>query len=77
LTFGDATAFTNMEEVPIQASQIQEKSIYICPTAGNTRVLLVGKIRIEVCREMRDYNNHESPPNRSNEISHNPDFNSK
>ena len=60
LTFGDGTAFTNMEDVSIQGSQIQEKSIYVCPSAGNPRVLLVGKIRIEVC--------NESPRNRSNSL---------
>ena len=60
LTFGDGTAFTNMEDVPIQGSQIQEKSIYVCPAAGNPRVLLVGKIRIEIC--------DESPCNKSNSV---------
>ena len=60
LTFGDGTAFTNMEENPIQGSQIQEKSIYVCPAAGNPRVLLVGKIRIEIC--------DESPRNKSNSL---------
>ena len=60
LTFGEGAAFTNMEENPIQGSQIQEKSIYVCPTPGNPRVLLVGKIRIEIC--------DESPRNRSNSL---------
>jgi hypothetical protein len=59
-TFGDGTAFTNMEDVPIQASRIQEKSIYVCPAPGNPRVLLVGKIRIEIC--------DESPRNKSNSL---------
>ncbi|MCK5170955.1 MAG: hypothetical protein KAQ75_13840, partial [Bacteroidales bacterium] len=77
LTFGDGTAFTKTEEAPTQASQIREKSFYVCPAAGNPRLLLVGKIRVEICGEMKDYNNYESPPKRSNEISQNPDFNSQ
>lgn len=68
LTFGDGTAFTNMEDVPIQGSQIQEKTFYVCPAACNPRLLLVGKIRIEICREKKDYNNYESPPNRPNSL---------
>jgi len=59
-TFVDGTAFTNMEENPIQGSQIQEKSIYVCLAAGNPRVLLVGKIRIEIC--------DKSPRNRPNSL---------
>ncbi len=59
LTFGNGTAFTKTKEVPTQALQIQEKSYYICPTPGNPQLLLVGKIRVEICREMKDYNNYE------------------
>ncbi len=46
LTFGEGTSFTKTEEVPTQASQIQEKSFYVCPAAGNPRLLLVGKIQV-------------------------------
>ena len=69
LTFGDGTAFKKIEDVPIQGSQIQEKSFYVCLAAGNPRVLLVGRIRIEICSEMKDYNNDESPsPNRPSSL---------
>ena len=46
LTFGEGTAFTKTEEVPSQASQIREKSFYVCPAAGNPRLLLVSKLRV-------------------------------
>jgi hypothetical protein len=51
LTFGEGTALTKMEEAPTQASQIREKSFYVCPVAGFPRLILVGKIRVEICDE--------------------------
>ena len=60
LTFGEGTAFTKTEEALTQASQIREKSFYVCPVAGFPRLILVGKIRVEICGEMKDYNNYES-----------------
>jgi len=68
LTFGEGATFTKMEENLIPGLQIHEKSIFVCPAAGNPRVLFVGKIRIEISREMKDYNNDESPRNGSNSL---------
>ena len=68
LTFGDGSAFTSMEEVPIQTSQIHDKSIYVCPAAGNPRVLFVGKIRIEICSEKRITTTTNHTPFRSNSL---------
>lgn len=48
LKFGNGNAFMKPEDVPAQAAQIHEKSFYICPVAHNPRLLLVGKIRVEV-----------------------------
>ena len=68
LTFGEGTAFTKTEEFPTQASQIQEKSFYVCPSAGNPRLLLVGKIRIEICDEKRITTTTNHTPVRSNSM---------
>jgi len=76
-TIGESHAFTKKQKTPTQATQIHEKSFYVCPAPGNPRLLLVGKIRIEVFRGMEDYNNHASPSNRSYEINQNPDFANK
>jgi hypothetical protein len=67
LKFGDENAFMKMENVPTQATQIHERTFYICPALGKPRLLLVGKIRVEVC--------YESPSKMSSEISQNPDSN--
>ena len=47
LTFGDVTGFAGAEDISKQASQIQEKSLFICPAAKNPRLFLVGKIRVK------------------------------
>lgn len=77
LTFGDENAFMKTEDVPAQATQIHERTFYVCRALGKPRLLLVGKIRVEVCREFEDYNNKESPSKMSNDMSQNPDSNSK
>jgi len=74
-TFGEGSSFTRTEGAPTQATKIRERTFYVCPIARNPRLHLIGKIRFEVCSEMKDYNPYESPPNKSNEISRNPDFN--
>jgi len=73
-TIGESHAFKRTQKVPTQATQIYKKTFFVCPAPGNPRLLLVGKIRVEVCRGMKEYNNHASPSNRSHEISQNPDF---
>ena len=75
LKFGDGNTFMKTEDVPAQASQIHEMTFYICPAAHNPRLLLVGKIRIEVCNGKKDHINDKSPFKMSNELHQNPVFN--
>jgi len=75
LKLGDGNAFIKTERIPAQVTQIHERTFYICPATHNPRLLLVGKIRVEVCREMEDYYNDELPPMMSNDMSQNPDSN--
>jgi len=75
LTFCDENAFMKSEDVPAQAIQIHEKTFYLCPVAHHPRFLLVGKIRVEVCREIKDYDHSKVSPGTSDDISQNSDSN--
>lgn len=73
LTIGKNNAFTKMGEVPAQATQLYERTFILNPTASNPRVLLVGKIRVEVCSEVNHISNGDSPARQSSDLSQNPD----
>ena len=72
LSFGESNAFMKTEDVPAPATQVHEKSFYLVPTAHHPRLILVGKIRVEVCREPEDHNHKESASKMSNDMSRNP-----
>ena len=71
LTVGERNAFNETKEIPSQATQIHEKSYYICPSVRNPRFLIVGKIRVEVSREIQEYSNDVSFAKKSNALSQN------
>jgi hypothetical protein len=71
LKFGEGNAFMKKENVPVHDLQIHERTFYICPTTNNPRLLLMGKIRVEVSRVKSDINTFDSSPNRVNEKSQN------
>jgi hypothetical protein len=74
LTFGNNHALTSMTEAPEQTMQVHERIFYLGPAARNPRLLLVGKIRIEFCREIQDSSNDESPTEQSNDKNQNWDL---
>jgi len=71
-TFGDENPFIKSQGAPAPITQVHEKSFCVIPMAHHPRLILVGKIRVEVCREPEDHNLKDSAPKMSNEMSQNP-----
>lgn len=69
LTFGNKNAFIKPGDGPAKAMDIHEKSFIACPAPGNPGLLFYGSIRVKVIRGVRNVNNDEIPPNRTNELS--------
>ena len=74
LTVGERNAFNETKEIPTQTTQIHEKSYYICPSIRNPRFLIVGKIGVEVSREIEDSTTYESSPKMAGDLNQDPKF---
>jgi hypothetical protein len=75
LTFGKSNEFVKTGEVPTPAKQIYERTFILSPVASNPRLLLVGKIRLEVCSDIQDNSDLHSTARQSGDAGRNPDFN--
>ena len=72
LTIGKSNSFTKMGEVPAQAEQFYERTFILNPATSNPRLILVGTIRVEVCREVKHNSNHDSPARHSMDLNQDP-----
>jgi hypothetical protein len=75
LTFGKSNDFMKTGEVPTPARQVYERAFILSPVASNPRLLLVGKIRLEVCSEIHENSNDNSNTSQPNDEGGNPDLN--
>jgi hypothetical protein len=72
LTIGKSNDFAKMGEVPAQAKQIYERTFILSPVASNPRLFLVGKIRLEVCKDFKDSSTENSFTSQLSDSSLNP-----
>lgn len=75
LTIGKSNDFMKTGEVPTPARQVYERAFILSPVASNPRLLLLGKIRLEVCSEIQDNSNDNSNTGQPNDAGRNPDLN--
>lgn len=75
LTVGNNFALKKMGEDPAQATQAHEKIFLLGPISVNSRILLVGKIRLEVCKENKDFSKSDSHTKQSHDLNKDSDLN--